>query len=67
MEQAAQVVATFPVEQQAGAREIAEGIVQATSAAFDAVHNGVTWSLLVAGCVILASGVVAFFTFPRTS
>ena len=33
------------------------------SAAFDAVHSGVTISLLVAGCVILVSGVVAYLTF----
>lgn len=59
-----EVARTFPEGDQ---RTIAEGIVQATQAAFDAVHNGVSWSLLVAGCVILASGIVAFFTFPRTS
>ena len=48
-------------------REIAEGIVKATQAAFDAVGNGVSWSLWVAGGIILASGVVAFFTFPRNA
>jgi EmrB/QacA subfamily drug resistance transporter len=35
----------------------------AKQAAFDAVHHGVTISLLVAGCVILVSGVVAWATF----
>ncbi|MCX8032175.1 MAG: MFS transporter [Thermoleophilia bacterium] len=34
-------------------------------AAFDAVHNGVTFSLIVAGCVILFSGIVAWATFVR--
>ena len=48
-------------------REIAEGIVRATQAAFDAVGNGVSWSLWVAGGFILAAGVVAFFTFPRNA
>ena len=68
MQVAADVALTFPKgPQRDAAQQIAEGIVQATQAAFDAVHNGVSWSLLVAGCVILASGVVAFFTFPRTS
>jgi EmrB/QacA subfamily drug resistance transporter len=33
------------------------------SAAFDAVHSGVTISLLVAGCVILVSGLIAWVTF----
>jgi EmrB/QacA subfamily drug resistance transporter len=33
------------------------------SAAFEAVHSGVSISLLVAGCVILVSGIVAHFTF----
>jgi EmrB/QacA subfamily drug resistance transporter len=35
----------------------------ATQAAYDAVHHGVSISLLVAGCVILASGIVAWATF----
>ena len=35
----------------------------AKQAAFDAVHHGVTISLLVAGIVILVSGVVAWATF----
>lgn len=35
----------------------------ATQAAFDAVRHGVTISLLVAGCVILAAGIVAWLTF----
>jgi len=35
----------------------------AKQAAFDAVHHGVTISLLVAGCVILVSGIVAWVTF----
>lgn len=38
-------------------------VVKVISAAYDAVHSGVTISLLVAGCVILASGLVAWFTF----
>jgi EmrB/QacA subfamily drug resistance transporter len=33
------------------------------AAAFDAVHSGVIISLLVAGCVILVSGVIAWVTF----
>ncbi len=33
------------------------------AAAFDAVHSGVSYSLLVAGCVILVSGIVAWVTF----
>jgi predicted MFS family arabinose efflux permease len=41
-------------------------IQQATQAAYDAVHSGVSFSLVVAGCVILVSGLVAYFTFsPR--
>ena len=48
-------------------RVIAEGIVNATNAALDAVGNGVSWSLWVAGAIIIISGVVAYFTFPRTS
>ncbi len=32
-------------------------------AAFDAVHSGVSISLLVAGCVILFSGLIAWLTF----
>lgn len=35
----------------------------ATQAAFDAVRHGVNISLLVAGCVILAAGIVAWLTF----
>ena len=35
----------------------------AKQAAFDAMHHGVTISLLVAGIVILVSGVVAWATF----
>ena len=60
----AQLAALYPAESH---RLIADGIVSATNAAFDAVGNGVSWALLVAGCVILVSGVVAYFTFPRTS
>jgi MFS family permease len=48
-------------------REIAEGIVKATQAAFDAVGNGVSWSLWAAGGIIIASGIVAYFTFPRNA
>jgi hypothetical protein len=36
-------------------------------AAYDAVHSGVSVSLLVAGCVILVSGLVAWFTFSPHS
>ena len=35
----------------------------ARQAAFDAVHHGVSISLLVAGCVIIFSGIVAWATF----
>ncbi|MFH0916863.1 MAG: MFS transporter [bacterium] len=38
-------------------------VAKVISAAYDAVHSGVTISLLVAGCVILVSGLVAWFTF----
>ncbi len=45
---------------------MAEGIVQATDAAFDAVHTGVSSSLVVAGGVILFAGIIAWITFaPR--
>jgi EmrB/QacA subfamily drug resistance transporter len=47
--------------------DVATGIVNATNAALDAVGNGVSWSLWVAGGVIIASGFVAYFTFPRNS
>jgi EmrB/QacA subfamily drug resistance transporter len=41
-------------------------VAKVISAAYDAVHSGVSISLLVAGCVILFSGIVAWFTFsPR--
>jgi EmrB/QacA subfamily drug resistance transporter len=46
---------------------IAKGIADATDAALSAVGNGVSWSLWVAGGVIIASGFVAFFTFPRNN
>jgi EmrB/QacA subfamily drug resistance transporter len=40
--------------------------VRVVGAAYEAVHSGVNLSLLVAGCVILASGVVAYVAFsPR--
>jgi len=55
------------VEQLDSMRTIAEGIVNATRAALDAVGNGVAISLWVAGGIIIASGIVAYFTFPRTS
>jgi hypothetical protein len=35
----------------------------AKQAAFDAVHHGVTISLLVAGCIILGAGIIAWATF----
>jgi len=38
-------------------------VAKVIGAAYDAVHSGVSFSLLVAGCVILASGIVAWFTF----
>ena len=40
-----------------------EIVTKVVGAAYDAVHSGVSISLLVAGCVILFSGVVAWFTF----
>jgi EmrB/QacA subfamily drug resistance transporter len=38
-------------------------VKQATDAALEAVHSGVSVSLLVAGCVILFSGLIAWITF----
>ena len=38
-------------------------VAKVITAAYDAVHSGVSISLIVAGCVILASGLVAWFTF----
>jgi len=38
-------------------------VEQATTAAFDALHHGVSISLIVAGCVIIFSGIVAWITF----
>jgi EmrB/QacA subfamily drug resistance transporter len=38
-------------------------VANVIGAAYDATRSGVRMSLLVAGCVILASGVVAWFTF----
>ncbi len=38
-------------------------VAKVISAAYDAVHSGVSISLLVAGCVILVSGLVAYLTF----
>jgi EmrB/QacA subfamily drug resistance transporter len=38
-------------------------VAKVIGAAYDAVHSGVSFSLLVAGCVIVASGIVAWFTF----
>jgi EmrB/QacA subfamily drug resistance transporter len=51
--------------QGAGAAEDQYGpiVAKVISAAYDAVHSGVSFSLIVAGCVILASGIVAWFTF----
>ena len=60
------VNALFP-DPAAPQREIAEGIVKATQAAFDAVGNGVSWSLWAAGGIIIVSGIVAYFTFPRNA
>jgi hypothetical protein len=41
-------------------------VAKVVNAAYDAVHSGVSFSLIVAGGVILASGVIAYFTFvPR--
>jgi EmrB/QacA subfamily drug resistance transporter len=41
-------------------------VAKVVGAAYDAVHSGVSFSLLVAGCVILLSGLVAWLTFsPR--
>jgi hypothetical protein len=42
-------------------------VAKVISAAYDAVHSGVSISLLVAGCVIIVSGLVAWLTFaPKT-
>jgi EmrB/QacA subfamily drug resistance transporter len=38
-------------------------VAKVVGAAYDAVHSGVSISLLVAGCVILLSGLVAWVTF----
>ncbi len=38
-------------------------VAKVVGAAYAAVHSGVSLALIVAGCVILASGVVAYFTF----
>jgi EmrB/QacA subfamily drug resistance transporter len=38
-------------------------VTKVVGAAYAAVHSGVSFSLIVAGGVILASGVVAYFTF----
>jgi EmrB/QacA subfamily drug resistance transporter len=38
-------------------------VAKVVNAAYDAVHSGVNFSLIVAGLVILAAGVVAYFTF----
>jgi EmrB/QacA subfamily drug resistance transporter len=41
-------------------------VAKVVGAAYDAVHSGVSFALLVAGCVILLSGLVAWLTFsPR--
>jgi EmrB/QacA subfamily drug resistance transporter len=40
-----------------------EIVTKVVGAAYDAVHSGVSISLLVAGCVILFSGIVAWLTF----
>jgi predicted MFS family arabinose efflux permease len=41
-------------------------VAKVIGAAYEAVHSGVSFSLLVAGCVILLSGLVAWLTFsPR--
>jgi hypothetical protein len=42
-------------------------VAKVVGAAYDAVHSGVSFSLLVAGCVILVSGLVAWFTFSPHS
>jgi EmrB/QacA subfamily drug resistance transporter len=42
-------------------------VAKVVGAAYDAVHSGVSVSLLVAGCVILVSGLVAWFTFSPHS
>jgi hypothetical protein len=38
-------------------------VVKVIAAAYDALHSGLTISLFVAAGVILASGLVAWFTF----
>ena len=40
-------------------------VAKVISAAYAAVHSGVSISLLVAGCVILVSGLVAYSTFTQ--
>ena len=40
-------------------------VAKVISAAYEAVHSGVSISLLVAGCVILVSGIVAYSTFTQ--
>jgi EmrB/QacA subfamily drug resistance transporter len=42
-----------------------EVVTKVISAAYEAVHSGVSISLLVAGSVILVSGIVAYFTFSQ--
>jgi len=46
---------------------VADGMVKSTNAALDAVANGVSWSLWVAGGIIIVSGIVAYLTFPRNA
>ncbi len=38
-------------------------VAQVVDAAFDAVHSGVSWALLVSGCIIMVSGIIAWATF----
>ena len=51
-----------------GSRQQAEAlygpiVTKVVGAAYAAVHSGVSLALIVAGGVILASGIVAYFTF----
>ncbi|MCL5735515.1 MAG: MFS transporter [Actinobacteria bacterium] len=52
-----------PAGASAAQAQYGDVVTKVISAAYDAVHSGVSFSLLVAGCVIIASGIVAFATF----
>jgi EmrB/QacA subfamily drug resistance transporter len=58
-------VLTGQSSQSAAEAELLYGPIvgKAVAAAFDAVHSGVSMSLLVAGCVIFVSGIIAWISF----